>query len=136
MPGSNDPGIHYGVIPVSSLAHWAPEEFEADMSHPACPHCGGNVTGYDDSLHDDFADANPYQDFACERCRRAYDGSECFPDEAQHPVLARAALGLTASATSGSRAAWPPTPSTPSRPARRFSRCHPRCPTRRRSDSS
>lgn len=90
-------GIHFGVIPMNSLAHWAWDSFEADYGAPHCPKCGneamegethseshpqGGVTVWTD--HPEYTedwDCQGCGDYRCEDCEYLFDGDEAFGDE-------------------------------------------------------
>jgi hypothetical protein len=40
---NRETGIHYGIIPLRSVADWAMEEFEPFYGKPHCPECGTEI---------------------------------------------------------------------------------------------
>jgi hypothetical protein len=82
-------GIHFGVIPMNSLAHWAWDEFEPDFGEPHCPKCGNpacdsdsdGVPAFDDQENEDI-EIDGCGDYYCDSCRFAFDGDWAFSDEA------------------------------------------------------
>lgn len=96
-------GIHFGVIPMNSLASWAWESFEADYGDPHCPKCGNAAVGGDSDISAESLEARgidsdafdgdrgdfDYEvlhhacgDYACDYCHILFDGQDAFGDEA------------------------------------------------------
>jgi hypothetical protein len=83
-------GIHFGVIPVDALTEWVWESFEADYGAPHCPHCGNPARDASEDVGDDAlaaaqedyeCDRHSCGDYACDECRRLFDGESAFGDE-------------------------------------------------------
>lgn len=102
-------GIHFGVIPMNSLAHWAWDSFEADYGDATCPKCGNPAVDGDSEIptsvleerdkaeldEDGFPDFDgdrqdlDYEnlhhacgDYACDDCGVVFDGQDAFGEEA------------------------------------------------------
>ena len=81
-------GIHFGVIPMDSLAHWAWDSFEPEYGEPTCPKCGcpacdsggDDVPDFDEPENEDI-EISGCGDYYCRECRYAFDGDEAFPEE-------------------------------------------------------
>lgn len=95
-------GIHFGVIPMNSLAHWAWDSFEADYGEPTCPKCGNaavdgdsdisaeslDARGIDPDTFDEDREYLDYEvlhhacgDYACDDCHILFDGQDAFGEE-------------------------------------------------------
>lgn len=82
-------GIHFGVIPMNSLAHWAWDSFEAEYGEATCPKCGreacssdrDDVPVFDEPENEDI-EVSGCGDYYCHECRYAFDGDEAFGEEA------------------------------------------------------
>ena len=101
-------GIHFGVIPMDSLAHWAWDSFEPEYGEPTCPKCGNPAVGADSEIptsvleekghmelddegmpdfdgdrHDLGYEISSHScgDYACDYCGYLFDGDEAFPEE-------------------------------------------------------
>jgi hypothetical protein len=64
-------GIHYGIIPLHSLAHWVLDEFEPQYGEPHCPHCGEELT----EEHETDCDI-----YTCP-CGEETEAEFCYPDD-------------------------------------------------------
>lgn len=74
-------GIHYGVINMTNLSHWAWNDFESVYGPPTCPKCGGDITEYDDEKHGGYDQGYGCDDYACDACGISFDSSNAFGDE-------------------------------------------------------
>ena len=95
---NSETGIHFGVIPMNSLAHWAWDSFEADYGEPTCPKCGnpavegeshseasphGGVSVWTEHPeHTEDWECSGCGDYRCEQCEYLFDGDEAYGDEA------------------------------------------------------
>ncbi len=76
-------GIRFGVIPMNDLSEWAWDSVEADYGPPTCPHCGNELSEYDDDMHGEYSTRDGARgcDFACETCELGVDGDDAYGDE-------------------------------------------------------
>jgi hypothetical protein len=87
-------GIRFGVINQNAvLQAWA-DSSEPDYGAPHCPHCGNECEGNHDKLADgtEAPDREDYDcdgcgDFACDDCKRRFDGEDAFGDSPNGWIL-------------------------------------------------
>ena len=76
-------GIRYGVIPHSHVSAAWYDEAESYYGEPTCPHCGGELTVWDEDIHEGYEDCLTAQlsEFVCENCEKLISEEWLHPEE-------------------------------------------------------
>ena len=75
-------GIRYGVIPHQDVGGAWYEYSEAYYGEPSCPHCGNELTDWDEDDHAKYEEESgaQFSTYVCENCEKIIDEEWMYPE--------------------------------------------------------